>query len=251
VSSARPRRARERARGREALGAVAVAVASVEARATVGGGQAHLAAGVGGADVALGQAVEREHDVVGPGLGQRRRRHRDLGVEEAVVVVERRDHLEPRHGGARRGQPVQLGDRAAARRRRGLREQRQRDDPVDAGGDQTLERAGQGRRAVAHPERHDPVVAQRRGHSVAQILAVVQERRAALGMPDRAIGVGALGRPGRQDDQVEQERPPDGVHVEDPGIAEELAQVTAHRRGGGRGRRPEVDEQEARGHDLV
>jgi hypothetical protein len=194
--------------------------------------------------------VEREQDVVGAQRVDHRPADRGEGLEEAGMLVEGVDDRQRRHvpGGA--GDPEGLLDRRAGARRRVLREERQEHDPVDAGGAHPLEPGLDRRLAVAHRQLDLPAGAEPLAHPLGQVEAVGQERRAARGVPDLAVGVGALGRTRRQDDQVEEQPPPERADVEDPRIRQELAQVAPDRGGlrfvGG----AQVDEQEA-GHGVL
>jgi hypothetical protein len=182
---------------------------------------------IGGAHLALGEAVVAQQYVIRLEALEVRPRHRREGLDEARLVVEVAEHpkrryiravcverLDPRDGGAR-GRLGVLG------------EEGQEDDAGDAGRAQGLEGGGQVRPSVAHPEL-DPVgVAEGAGHGVAQGEPVDEQRRSGLGPDLPVLGCRGPGS-GAQNEAVEEEPAGQGGNVDHPRVRQELRQVAPH-----------------------
>jgi hypothetical protein len=196
------------------------------------------------AHVPLGQAVVAEEHVVGARLVENRAPLGGECADEGGVVVEGLDRRERGRHPQPGGHAPRLLERRAGRRRRVLRVEGKEHDAVRAAVPQSSHRRLDGWVLIAHPQLDGPVVSQTLLHEAREVLAMKEQRRAAIG-PDLAVGLGALGRSQGQDDQVEQQRPTNGVDVEDPRVGEELPQIAAHLGSAWRIRRPEIDEQEA------
>ena len=197
-----------------------------------------LSRGVGLADLALGQAVVAEEQVVGV-TGQLLRQQMAHGLEVFRPVVEGRQDEQP----AARGPRPCAFDGCGAGGAGVLRIERHEQDFVHRCGRQCLEGVLQARCSIPHSQGHGDVdpLPQRSGEA----LAPVQQGRAGFFVPpDRLICPCTRVGPPPQD-QGHDETPHGPWRVDDVSIHQERVQIAAHRVAFGRVGGTEIGQQNA------
>ena len=232
----------EGARGGEDLRAVAGGVGGRAGGAAIGDAEAVGARRVGLAEVARGEPVVAEEDVI---VGLREVR-RGEGVERFDVVGVGVEGLDSFDADTRReagGLGENLCNDGFPRRHRVVRVLREEEEFVDAGGGDFGEDGGDRRFAVAHREIDGRGGAERGGKFFADAAGGGEEWR-AFGGPDLGVGVRRFFRARAKDDAFEEEPAGGRGEIEDAFVAEEFAQVAADIRDRGGGGRAEVDEED-------
>ncbi len=206
--------------------------------------------GVAGQKVALGDPVEGHHQLVrlavlGPVLADAGGQGGDVG-RVAVVVVDEAHLRHPAPAAQLIGHGVEHRGRGRARV---LGIKRKHQDAPGAGAVQLGQAVGDGGCAVAHGQGrgHWPLEALLQPPLDALLLAAGhRDKRRPLpqSVPHPPVGLGRLGRPGAQNDAVQDGPPHRPRHLHHPRIPQEFGQVAAQRRLGGRLRTAQVDQED-------
>mmetsp|Transcript_11282 Transcript_11282/g.21799 ORF Transcript_11282/g.21799 Transcript_11282/m.21799 type:complete len:400 (-) Transcript_11282:395-1594(-) len=210
------------------------------------GFQAFAVVGVAQVQGALGHAMKAHHQLLAAPLALPVFTHR-LGQRSDVagVVVVAVDEAQLGQVAGLQRPAGDVVDDAGCGGARVLRIGRQHEHTADALLLERIERRGDRRLAIAHGRRHahpQPAFAEAALQQLGLGFRPDLQRRAVL-RPDGGVLGGRLGRPYAQDDAVQDDEPDQLGNLDHPRVGQELREVFAQRRGGGRLGSAEVAQQ--------